>query len=35
LLKRMLAAGLSRYEPRPIAALEAAKRRTPTQQPAA
>jgi hypothetical protein len=34
LLKRMLAAGLSRYEPDPVRALEA-KRRASTQQPAA
>src|SRR6516162_10848102 len=35
LLRRMLRAGLSRYEPDPVRALDAAKRRAPTQQPAA
>jgi len=34
LLRRMLRAGLSRYEPDPLRALEA-KRRAPAQQPAA
>jgi hypothetical protein len=33
LLKRMLAAGLSRYEPRPVEALAAAKRRAAAAQP--
>jgi len=35
LLKRMLRAGLSRYEPDPVRALAEAKRRAPMQQPAA
>ena len=35
LLKRMLRADLSRYEPDPVRALAEAKRRAPTQQPAA
>jgi hypothetical protein len=35
LLKRMLAAGLSMYEPDPIRALAEAKRRAPRQQPVA
>ena len=34
-LKRMLRAGLSRYEPEPLKALAEAKRRAPAQQPAA
>ena len=34
LLKRMLRAGLSRYEPEPLKALAEAKRRAPAQQPA-
>jgi hypothetical protein len=34
-LKRMLRAGLSRYEPEPLKALAEAKRRAPRQQPAA
>ena len=33
-LKRMLRAGLSRYEPEPLKALAEAKRRAPAQQPA-
>jgi hypothetical protein len=33
-LRRMLRAGLSRYEPEPLKALAEAKRRAPAQQPA-